>query len=48
MKGTIIRGKVMDEGLQMIVSNTLGHFAIDDSYFIAETPMGLLIFDVQE
>ena len=48
MIGTIIKGKDMDENSKLVVSKTLGHYSAEDSYFISQTPLGLLIFDVEE
>ncbi len=47
MEGTIIKGKRMSRWMQDLVVDTLGSFGADEDYFVAKTPMGLLIFDVR-
>jgi len=46
MEGTIIKGKRMRIYLQDLVVETLGSFDVNADYFMAKTPMGLLIFNV--
>ena len=46
MIGAIVKGKDMDEHIRSVVRTTLGHYSRDDRYFLARTPMGLLVFDI--
>lgn len=48
MKGKIIKGSKMPKYLQKYVLDTLKFFDSDGNYFVAQTFIGILIFEVEE
>ena len=46
MEGTIIKGERMPKYLRDLTFETLGGYDSTGDYFVAKTPIGILIFNV--